>query len=159
MNIPNIFSMKVEPTTEQKVAPEGLQRQSRDHHVRDRIRCVLLSSESWSTAMIAQSRRIHETTVLRHISDYLRSEKLAPENGGSDSHLSEVQTAELTEYLTNNFLPTTLAIIEMVDEWWGVCYTVAGMTKWLQRNGFSYRKPVMMNRASCSPDAGSKTGV
>ncbi|EJM5004452.1 helix-turn-helix domain-containing protein [Salmonella enterica] len=36
---------------------------------------------------------------------------------------------------------------------------LAGMTKWLQRNGFSYRKPVMMNRASCSPDAGSKTGV
>lgn len=67
--------------------------------------------------MIAQSQRIHETTVLRHISDYLRSEKLAPENGGSDSHLSEAQTAELTEYLTNNLMPNTLAIIEMVDEW------------------------------------------
>lgn len=70
MNIPNIFNMKVELTTEQKVALESLQRQSRDHHVRDRIRCVLLSSEGWSTAMIAQSQRIHETTVLRHISDY-----------------------------------------------------------------------------------------
>lgn len=142
MNIPNIFNMKVELTTEQKVALENLQRQSRDHHVRDRIRCVLLSSEGWSTAMIAQSQCIHETTVLRHISDYLRSEKLAPENGGSDSHLSEAQTAELTEYLTNNLMPNTLAIIEMVDEWWGVRYTVAGMTKWLHRNGFSYRKPV-----------------
>lgn len=109
--------MKVELTTEQKVALESLQRQSRNHHVRDRIRCVLLSSEDWSTAMIAQSRRIHETTVLRHISNYLRSEKLAPENGGSDSHLSETQTAELTEYLTNNLLPTTLAIIETVDGW------------------------------------------
>ncbi len=124
--------MKVELTTEQKVALESLQRQSRDHHVRDRIRCVLLSSEGWSTAMIAQSQRIHETTVLRHISDYLRSEKLAPENGGSDSHLSKVQTAELTEYLTNNLLLTTLAIIEMVDAWWSIRYTVAGMTKWLQ---------------------------
>lgn len=39
-------------------------------------------------------------------------------------------------------MPTTLAIIEIVDEWWGVCYTVAGMTRWLKRNGFSYRKPV-----------------
>ena len=71
MNISNIFNMKVEFTIEQKVALESLQRQSRDHHVRDRIRCVLLSSEGWSTAMIAQSQRIHETTVLRHISDYL----------------------------------------------------------------------------------------
>lgn len=50
MSIPNIFNMKVELTTEQKVALESLQRQSRDHHVRDRIRCVLLSSEGWSTA-------------------------------------------------------------------------------------------------------------
>ncbi|ECP8567606.1 hypothetical protein NOF79_003193 [Salmonella enterica] len=59
--------MKAELTTEQKAIPENLQRQSHDHHIRDRIRCVLLSSEGWSTAMIAQSRRIHEATVLRHI--------------------------------------------------------------------------------------------
>ncbi|ELQ8433380.1 winged helix-turn-helix domain-containing protein, partial [Salmonella enterica] len=73
---------------------------------------------------------------------YLNKGKLMPENGGSDSHLSETQTVELTEYLTNNLLPTTQAIIALVDEWWGVRYTVAGMTKWLHRNGFSYRKPV-----------------
>ncbi|EHP1714783.1 IS630 family transposase [Salmonella enterica subsp. enterica serovar Javiana] len=133
--------MKVELTAEQKAALEHLQHQSRDHHVRDRIRCVLLSSEGWSTAMIAQSQRIHETTVRRHLNDWLNDEKLKPENGGSDSHLSEAQTSELTEYLANNLLPTTHAIIALVDEWWGVRYTVAGMTKWLHRNGFSYRKP------------------
>ncbi|EDY5736543.1 IS630 family transposase [Salmonella enterica] len=133
--------MKVELTSEQKTALEHLQHQSRDHHVRDRIRCVLLSSEGWSTAMIVQSQRIHETTVRRHLNDWLNDEKLKPENGGSDSHLSEAQTAELTEYLTHNLLPTIQAIIELVDEWWGIHYTVAGITKWLHRNGFSYRKP------------------
>lgn len=133
--------MKVELTAKQKAALEHLQHQSRDHHVRDRIRCVLLSSEGWSTAMIAQSQRIHETTVRRHLNDWLNDEKLKPENGGSDSHLSEDQTSELTEYLANNLLPTTHAIIALVDEWWGVRYTVAGMTKWLHRNGFSYKKP------------------
>lgn len=33
--------------------------------------------------MISQALRIHESTVARHLSDYLLSEKLKPENGGS----------------------------------------------------------------------------
>lgn len=91
--------------------------------------------------MIAQSQRIHETTVRRHLNDWLNDEKLKPENGGSDSHLSEAQTTELISHLTDNLLPTTQAIIELVDEWWGIRYTVPGMNKWLHRNHFSYKKP------------------
>lgn len=108
--------IKIELIAKQKIALEELQRQSRDHHVRDRIRCVLLSSEGWSPPMIAQSQRIHETTVHRHLNDWLNDEKLKPENGGSDNHLSETQTAELITYLTDNLLRTTQAIIELVDE-------------------------------------------
>ncbi|CAI1173302.1 Transposase and inactivated derivatives [Serratia proteamaculans] len=91
--------------------------------------------------MIAQALRLHETSIQRHISEYLNNGKLMPENGGSDSHLSEEQASELITYLTDNLLPTTHAIIALADEWWDVRYTVAGMTKWLHRNGFSYRKP------------------
>ena len=133
--------MNVELTTEQKIALEELQRQSRDHHVRDRVRCVLLSSEGWSTAMIAQSQRIHETTVRRHLNDWLNEQKLIPENGGSQSHLSEEQTQKMRVHLTSHLFPTTQSIIELVDEWWGIRYTIPGMNKWLHRNGFSYRKP------------------
>lgn len=134
--------MNIHPTEEQKKKLRNLHQTSRDHHVRDRIRCVLLSADGWTPGMIAQSQLIHETTVRRHLNDWLKGEKLAPENGGSDSHLSEEQTAELTTSLTNNLLPTTQAIIEQVVDWWGIRYTVPGMTKWLHRNGFSYRKPV-----------------
>jgi transposase len=136
-----LFTMNIELTLKQKMALEELQQRSRDHHVRDRIRCVLLSSEGWSTVMIAQSQRIHETTVRRHLNDWLNDEKLKPENGGSDSHLSEMQTAELISYLTDNLLPTTQSVIELIDEWWGIRYTVPGLNKWLHRNNFSYKKP------------------
>lgn len=119
-----------------------LHKSSRDSRVRDRIRCVLLADDGWSAATIATSQLIDETTVRRHLNDWLNEGKLKPENGGSDSHLSEAQSAELTEYLTNNLLPTTQSIIELVDEWWGIRYAVPGMNKWLHRNGFSYRKPV-----------------
>ena len=133
--------MNIELTAEQRSALEAQHRKCRDRRVCDRIRCVLLSAQGWSTSMIAQSQLIHETTVLRHIADYLQSAKLAPENGGSQSHLSEAQTAELVAYLTENLLPTTQSIMTLVEEWWDIRYTVPGMNKWLHRNGFSYKKP------------------
>lgn len=40
-----LTTMNVELTAEQKNALEALQRKSRDPHIRDRVRCVLLSSE------------------------------------------------------------------------------------------------------------------
>lgn len=133
--------MKIELTAEQKIALGAQHRQTRDRRICDRIRCVLLSSEGWSAAMIAKSQLIDETTVRRHLNDWLNEQKLKPENGGSQSHLSEEQTEKLKTYLANNLLPTTQSIIERVDEWWDIRYTVAGMNKWLHRNGFSYKKP------------------
>ncbi|WP_071985817.1 helix-turn-helix domain-containing protein [Serratia symbiotica] len=142
MSNPQLIGMNIYLTEEQKRNLRNLHMASRDHHVRDRIRCVLLYADGWTSEMIARSQLIHETTVCRHLNDWLNSEKLAPENGGSNSYLSEEQTAERVTYLTNNLPTTTQAIIEKVAEWWGIRYTVPGMTKWLHRNGFSYRKPV-----------------
>ena len=36
--------------------------------------------------MIALALRLHETTINRHISDYLNDHKLKPENGGQEAH-------------------------------------------------------------------------
>ncbi len=54
--------------------------------------------------MISQALRIHESTVARHLSDYVLSEKLKPENGGSQSKLSATQTMHLIEHLTKKKL-------------------------------------------------------
>lgn len=134
-------SMKIHLTAEQRTALKILHKSSRDSRVCDRIRCVLLADEGWSAAMIAKSQLIDETTVRRHLNDWLNEQKLVPENGGSQSHLNDEQTQKLCAHLASNFLPTTQSIIELVDEWWGIRYTVPGMNKWLHRNGFSYRKP------------------
>lgn len=108
--------MNIELSPEQKHALEAQHRKCRDRRICDRIRCVLLSAEGWSTRMIAQSQRIDETTVRRHLQDWLNEEKLNPENGGSQSHLNEAQTAELIAHLTTHLLPTTLAVIAQVKE-------------------------------------------
>ena len=91
--------------------------------------------------MISQARRIHESTVARHPSDYVLSEKLNPENGGSQSRLSDVQTMQLTEHLAEKTYFHTHQIVAYVEAEFGIRYTVAGMNKWLHHHGFSYKKP------------------
>ncbi|WP_340617273.1 helix-turn-helix domain-containing protein, partial [Xenorhabdus entomophaga] len=133
--------MKIHLTPEQKRALELMHDTTRDSRVCDRIKAVLLASEGWTAQMIAQALRIHESTVSRHLKDFIAQEKLTPENGGSESHLSAEQTAALIDYLTANLMHTTAQIVAYVRARWQISFSVAGMTKWLHRQGFSYKKP------------------
>ncbi|WMV74467.1 IS630 family transposase [Xenorhabdus griffiniae] len=133
--------MKIHLTPEQKCALELMHDTTRNSRVCDRIKAVLLASEGWTAQMIAQALRIHESTVSRHLKDFIALEKLTPENGGSESHLSAEQTADLIDYLTANLLHTTAQIVAYVRTRWQVSFSVGGMTKWLHRQGFSYKKP------------------
>ena len=90
---------KIDLTNDQRVNLDYLHEQTRDGRVRDRIKAVLLRSEGWTIAMISQALRLHESTITRHINDYLEKEKLKPENGGSTSYLSNIQTEEVVQHL------------------------------------------------------------
>ncbi|MFC3393547.1 hypothetical protein ACFOGG_01135 [Brenneria rubrifaciens] len=56
--------------------------------------------------MIAQALRLFETSINRHISDYLNDRRLKSENGGSDGMLSAEQTESLLTHLSLNLLST-----------------------------------------------------
>ncbi|WP_407072593.1 winged helix-turn-helix domain-containing protein [Photobacterium damselae] len=133
--------MKITLTSQQKLQLEEMYDFTRDGRVHDRIKAVLLVSEGWSQTMIAQALRIHESTVARHLNDYVLSEKLKPENGGSQSKLSAIQTMHLNERLTKKTYSHTYQIVAYVKETFGLDYTVASMNKWLHHNGFSYKQP------------------
>lgn len=92
--------MKITLTSQQKLLLEQMHDSTRDGRVRDRIKAALLTSEGWGQTMIAQALRIHESTIARHLSDHVLSEKLKLENGGSESKLSVTQTIQLIEHLT-----------------------------------------------------------
>lgn len=133
--------MKITLTPQQKLQLEQMHGSTRDSRVCDRIKAVLLASEGWSQTIISQALRIHESTVARHLNDYVLSEKLKPENGGSQSKLSATQTMHLIEHLTEKTYSHTHQIIAYVKETFGLDYTVSGMNKWLHHNGFSYKQP------------------
>ena len=133
--------MKIFITEQQKAELERLHDSSRDGRVRDRIKAILLASEGWSSAMIAQALRLHQTTIDHHISEFLNKGKLKPENGGSDSKLSAEQTAFLISQLSDNIFHHTRDVIAFVTRTWNIIFSIPGMNKWLHRNGFTYKKP------------------
>ena len=124
-----ISTIKIILTPQQKQQLEQTHDSTRDGRVRDRIKAVLLASEGWSQTMISQALRIHESTVARHLSDYVLSEKIKPENGGSQSKLSATQTMQLIEHLTEHTYAHTHQIVAYVKEAFGLSYTVSGMNK------------------------------
>lgn len=133
--------MKIFITDEQKIELERLHDTARDGRVRDRIKAILLASEGWSSVMIAQALRLHQTTVDRHINDYVNDRKLKPENGGSEGMLNAEQTELLINHLSCHLFHHTHEIVAYVAQCWEITFSIPGMNKWLHRHGFSYKKP------------------
>ena len=99
----------------------------------------MLRSENWSTPMISQALRLHETTIIRHINDYLKKEELKPNNGGSTGYLSESNIEKITKYLVNNTYRYSYEIIEYIWQNYQVKFSVSGLNKWLHQHDFSYK--------------------
>jgi len=109
----------------------------------DRLKAVLLSNKGWTYRAIAEALFIDEETVSTHISDYKTNHKLTNNSGGSVSKLvlSGINETELIGYLHETTYTTVESIIDYVKITYGIKYTKSGMTDWLHRNGFSYKKP------------------
>jgi transposase len=133
--------MKIILTPEEQSNLESRHRTERNRRVADRIKAVLLHHEGWSQVDIAQALRIRSETVHDHLREYKESQKLEPSNGGSQSQLTEAQSQELANHLEEETYLKVKDIGAYVKRTYGILFTVSGMTKWLKRMGFSYKKP------------------
>lgn len=136
-----IFCMNIDLTNNEKEELEKRHRKERDRRVADRIKAVLLSAEGWTQKQIAQALRIRYETVQDHLNDYRKHQKLKPVNGGSKSQLTTHESRQLIHHIERTTYTKALSICAYVKETFGVEFTVSGMTKWLTRHGFSYKKP------------------
>jgi transposase len=128
-------------TTQEKFLLESQHKICRDVQLRDRLKVVLLRSEGWATSNIAVATRLHETSVIRHVDQFLNTKKLSPENGGSEGYLSDKETQQLIEHLTEVTYYHNHQICCYIFNEWGIQYSVSGLNKWLHQHGFSYKKP------------------
>ena len=116
----------------------------RDGRIRDRIKAVLLYDKGWSPQQIAEALLISDQAVRNHIEDYKASKKLMPESGGSEEKLSKKQSEQIEAHLREHTYLYVKDIIAYVQATFEVIYTVPGMRTWLQRHGFSYKKPAIV---------------
>lgn len=116
-------------------------RKERDKRICDRIKAVLAYDEGYSYSEIAHILLLDDETIRRHIDDYWLEKKLFPENGGSDSKLSDKESHELIEHLQEITYLYVKDICQHVKQRYKKKYSISGMTKWLHTNGFSYKKP------------------
>lgn len=116
-------------------------KQERDGRIRDRIKAVLLYDKGWSFQQIAEALLLSDDAIRNHIEEYNVSKKLCPKSGGSQEKLSYQQSQELEIHLQEH---TYLFVKDIVIYVWLTfqkTYTTHGMRNWLQRHGFSYKKP------------------
>jgi transposase len=133
--------MNIILTQTEKTDLEVRHKKERDRRVADRIKAVLLCSEGWTQLAISQALRIRPETVHDHLEDYKNSEKLKPENGGSESYLTADQSAELIAHIESSTYLRAADICVYVWDKYHIKLSESGMKKWLYRQKFSYKKP------------------
>jgi transposase len=119
-------------------------RMERDRRICDRIKAVLMRDKGWTYKQIAEALLLSEDAVRTHIHDYQDSRKLSPEGGGSTEKLSAEQSKLLEHHLLEYTYLHVKSIVSYIKITWGVEYSVAGLTQWLKRHGFSYKKPKLV---------------
>jgi transposase len=119
-------------------------RLERDGRIRDRIKAVLLRDKGWSFQQIADALLLSDDAIRNHVEEYMKARKLKPKNGGSQELLSQWQSDLLQQHLEETSYLHVKSIVRYVELSWGVQYTVSGMTDWLKRHGFSYKKPKLV---------------
>ena len=86
-------------TDSQKITLQAQHKKERDKRICDRIKAVLLRDKGWTWMQISEVLLLSEAVLRKHIQDYLESQKLKPENGGSKERLSEGQSKQLIHLL------------------------------------------------------------
>ena len=116
----------------------------RDKRICDRIKAVLMYDNGYSLTEISEILLLSDEGIRKHLEDYHRKEKLAPENGGSNSKLSSKQEEELTAHLESSNYVYARDIGQYIERQYGITYTLTGVIKLLHRLGFSYKKPKLI---------------
>jgi transposase len=98
----------------------------------------------WSPQRIAEALLISDQAVRNHIEEYKAAKKLHIESGGSEEKLTSKQSERLETHLNDHTYLYAKDIIAYVQVTFRVSYTVPDMTSWLQRHGFSYKKPAVV---------------
>ena len=125
-----------------RVEFEKLVRKTRNIDEKDRLRAVLAYDLGHDASDIAEILQISESSTYNYINDYLKKNKIShdPKNGAY-CKLTPKEEIELIKHLSVTTYLTANSIRAYGLKEFGIKYSVAGITKWLERNDFVHKKP------------------
>lgn len=131
-------------TDEQVLALKTKHRELKDKRLADRIKAILYLHYGLSYSEIAKLLLFDEVTARRYQAKY--REKgidglLECRYAGGVTRLTKVQEQELKAFLKDNTKRTAKEIVDHIVRFYGVKFSVIGVTKLLHRLGFAYKKP------------------
>ena len=77
--------------------------------------------------MISQALRKHQTSIIRHLNDYISHQKTTSENGGSNSCLNEKQIEFIIAHLSEVTYFKMCNIQEYIISIFDVKYSIPGL--------------------------------
>lgn len=115
---------------------------------RTRLLSVYWVGSGRSAGWVSDFLLISQRTVWRYVEDYHKRDKSDSDpRGGSEPHLNEEQSRALTDHLAETIRKSTLEVLAYVWAKFGVEYSRGGISKWLRRHGFSYKRPHRVPRS------------
>lgn len=122
-----------------------LARKTKNIDEKDRLRAILAYDLGHDVSDIAEILQISDSTTYSYINDYLNKNKTAhAPKLGALCKLKAVQEIELINHLNEVTYLYAKSICIYVRDKYNVQYSVAGMTKWLERNDFVHKKPKLV---------------
>jgi transposase len=107
-----------------------------------RLFVILNYDEGQSIDELAQLTRLNRWTIEQYLKEYSSQNKTKNDpRGGSSSKLTESETKELEQHLSETTYLKVKSIVAYVRKKFGKSYSRSGMTEWLVKHGFTYKKP------------------
>lgn len=129
-------------TIDQKNILESQLRKAREASERNRLCVILGHNDGLSIAELAKVLRLSHATICGYLEDFNREQKSKNDpRGGSESKLTEEQSQALSRHLSETTYLKVRSICAYVQREFGVVYSRAGMTVWLQVHGFVFKRP------------------
>lgn len=129
-------------TEEERSTLERELKQTRDAGDWKRVFVILSYDDGLSIGELAKLVRLSPWTVEEYLKKYSSQNKTKNDpRGGSSSKLTENEANELEQHLSKTTYLRVKSIIAYVDKTFGKKYSRTGMTEWLIRHGFTFKKP------------------
>jgi len=134
-------------TDEQVIQLKLAHKQTREKRLADRIKAVLMVHFGFTYEQIKQALLLDEVTVRRYGKQF--AEKgikglLEYRYNGSQSRLTAVQAQEVKQHCKEHTPRTAKEAADYIQKTYGVVYSLIGVTKFLHRLGFTYKKPKLI---------------